>query len=113
MDSGGPQNGRNFNGVFDLAQVVEGLREARKNWRGSLRYPREPGGREFPAPEAVGKIVDGLRGALFPMRLGPSDLRQESEDYYVGHALDAALQSLLIQVRLELRYQARQKGLIE
>jgi serine O-acetyltransferase len=113
MDNGGPQDGRNSTGVFDLAQVVEGLREARKSWRGSLRFPREPGGREFPAPEAVGSIVDGLRGALFPMRLGPSDLRQESEDYYVGHTLDAALQSLLIQVRLELRYQARQKGLIE
>jgi serine O-acetyltransferase len=113
MASDAGQDGRNFNGVFDLAQVVEGLREARRNWRGSLRYPREPGGREFPAPEAVGRIVDGLRGALFPMRLGPSDLRQESEDYYVGHTLDAALQSLLVQVRLELRYQARQKGLIE
>jgi ribosome-binding protein aMBF1 (putative translation factor) len=29
------------------------------------------------------------------MRLGPLDLRQESEDFYVGHTLDAALQALL------------------
>jgi serine O-acetyltransferase len=41
------------------------------------------------------------------MRLGPVDLREESEDFYVGHTLDAALNALLIQVRLELRYVAR------
>jgi len=93
--------------------VVAGLRGAREKWRGSLRYPREPGGREFPAPAAVAKIVDGLRGALFPMRLGPPELRQDSEDYYVGTTLDTALQALLVQIRLELRYQARKQGLIE
>jgi hypothetical protein len=31
------------------------------------------------------------RAALFPMRLGPVDLREESEDFYVGHTLDVAL----------------------
>ena len=93
--------------------MVAGLRGAREKWRGSLRYPREPGGREFPAPAAVAKIVDGLRGALFPMRLGPPELRQDSEDYYVGTTLDTALQALLVQIRLELRYQARKQGLIE
>jgi len=101
------------NSAFDLEQVVAGLRGAREKWRGSLRYPREPGGREFPAPAAVAKIVDGLRGALFPMRLGPPELRQDSEDYYVGTTLDTALQALLVQIRLELRYQARKQGLIE
>lgn len=98
---------------FDLAQVVARLHDAREAWRNSVKRPREPGAREFPSPEATGRIVEGLRGALFPMRLGPADLRQESEDYYVGHTLDIALQGLLGQVRLELRYQARQKGLIE
>ena len=41
------------------------------------------------------------------MRLGPSDLHQESEDFYIGYTLDAALNALLHQVRLELRYDAR------
>ncbi len=41
------------------------------------------------------------------MRLGPSDLRQESEDFYVGHTLDSVLHGLLHQVRLELRYASR------
>jgi serine O-acetyltransferase len=95
---------------FELARIVAGLKEQRELWRGSLERPREPGAREFPSREAIAQIVDGLRGALFPMRLGPTDLRQESEDFFVGHALDAALNALLAQVRLELRYQARQRG---
>ena len=52
-------------------------------------------------------IIADLRGILFPMRLGPIDLRQESEDFYVGHTLDSALHALLGQVRLELGYQHR------
>lgn len=43
------------------------------------------------------------------MRLGPANLRQESEDFYVGHTLDTVLHALLEQVRLELRYQHRSK----
>jgi hypothetical protein len=52
--------------------------------------------------------VDDLKGALFPMRLGPADLRQDTEDFYVGHTIGAALQSLLVQVRLELRHAERE-----
>ncbi|MEY2891077.1 MAG: hypothetical protein RJA98_985 [Pseudomonadota bacterium] len=92
---------------LDLAQIVRQLREARERWRESQQRPREIGGRELPSRDALAAIVEGLRGALFPMRLGPPDLRQESEDYYIGHTLDAVLTALLTQVRLELRYQAR------
>ena len=53
------------------------------------------------------EILEALCGALFPMRLGPVDLREESEDFYVGHTLDVALNALLAQARLELRYAAR------
>lgn len=95
--------------TLDLASVVSGLREARQQWRRSQPREREPGGRELPSPEAVADIVAALRAALFPMRLGPPDLRQESEDYFVGHALDSALQALLTQTRLELRHTARQQ----
>ena len=41
------------------------------------------------------------------MRLGPYDLRQESEDFYVAHTLDTALHALLAQIILELKYSAR------
>ena len=41
------------------------------------------------------------------MRLGPPELRHESEDFYVGHTLNTALHALLVQARLELNYNAR------
>lgn len=89
---------------FDVHQVVRELAEARRRWRESQQRSNEPGGRELPSREALTQILDLLRGALFPMRLGPPDLRQEGEDFYVGHTLDTVLQSLLSQVQLELRY---------
>jgi serine O-acetyltransferase len=93
--------------ALPLDEIVAGLRVARECWRTSQQRSQEVGGRELPSREALREIVDQLSGVLFPMRLGPPDLRHESEDYYIGHTLDAALQSLLQQVRLELRYQAR------
>src|SRR5438445_3800128 len=90
----------------DLANIVAQLRDVRERWRHAQKRPRDIGGRELPSREALSAIALALRGALFPMRLGPPDLRQESEDYYVGHTLDAVLGALLTQVRLELRYHA-------
>ncbi|GAA4339573.1 serine acetyltransferase [Variovorax defluvii] len=92
---------------FEVGEIVAALRGAREEWRDAQRRSREPGSREFPSREALAAIVESLKGALFPMRLGPPELRQESEDFYVGHTLDSALQSLLTQARLELRYNAR------
>ena len=97
-------------GSLDLAGIVAQLRAARERWREQQGRSREIGVRELPSREALAEILDGLRGALFPMRLGPPDLRQESEDYYVGHTLDTALHALIAQVRLELRSHARSNG---
>jgi len=93
--------------MFDLQQVVAELADVRQRWRASQQRSIEPGGRELPSRDALAQIMTGLRGALFPMRLGPPDLRQESEDFYVGHTLDAVLNAVLAQTRLELRYEAR------
>ncbi|WP_414441864.1 serine O-acetyltransferase EpsC [Burkholderia sp. 22PA0106] len=93
--------------AFDIDDVVRSLHAARHGWRERQRRLIEPGGRDLPSREALGGIVDALKGVLFPMRLGPPDLRQESEDLYVAHALDAALNALFSQARLELRYAAR------
>jgi serine O-acetyltransferase len=93
---------------WDLDRVVANLRDARADWREARHRTLEYGGRELPSRDAIERIMLALRGALFPMRLGPADLRQESEDFYVGHTLDAALNALLIQVRLELCHAARQ-----
>ena len=91
----------------DLPHIVARLREKREQWRQAQRRPRDIGGRELPSRDALSSAIQALRGALFPMRLGPPDLRQENEDFYVGHTLDVALGALLTQARLELRYQAR------
>ncbi|MFY3908592.1 serine O-acetyltransferase EpsC, partial [Achromobacter xylosoxidans] len=73
--------------------------------RGRLR--EDAGLREFPSQEALRQIIKDLCGALFPMRLGPIDLREEVEDFYVGHTIGAALDALLHQVNLELQYVGR------
>ncbi|MEG1042553.1 MAG: serine acetyltransferase, partial [Pseudomonas sp.] len=95
-------------GHWQLQSIVADLRSARDIWRSSNgRSSGEQGGRELPSREAMRHILEQLCGALFPMRLGPVDLREESEDFYVGHTLDSALTALLTQARLELRYVAR------
>lgn len=95
-------------GELPLDEVVAGLRAARLEWRERQRRAREPGGRELPSPDALREIVQGLLGALFPMRLGPHELRQDSEDFFVGHTLSTQLYALRAQIALELRYNARQ-----
>jgi len=99
--------------TFDITNIVQSLHEARHSWRQAQRRTSEPGGREFPSRDALAAILENLKGVLFPMRLGPPDLRQESENFHVAHALDAALHSLLKQVRLELRYNAGLNGAID
>lgn len=97
---------------WQLQTIVGQLRTARNQWRSQNgRVSGELGGRELPSRAAMAEILEALCGALFPMRLGPVDLREESEDFYVGHTLDVALNALLAQARLELRYAARQAGL--
>ena len=93
--------------MFDVRRVVSELSKVRQQWRESQQRSTDPGGRELPSLEAMERIVADLCGVLFPMRLGPADLRHETEDFYVGHTLDTVLHALLAQVRLELRYATR------
>ena len=95
---------------WELDRVVAELRMARHRWRDSQNRSRDGGGRELPSRTVIHEVVTALCGALFPMRLGPPDLRHETEDLYVGRTLDAALSALLQQVLLELRYNARRGG---
>ena len=94
---------------FHIEQIAASLSEVRREWREAQKRSREPGGREFPSRDALALVVEQLKGALFPMRLGPYDLRQESEDFYVAHTLDIALHTLFTQIILELKYSARQE----
>jgi serine O-acetyltransferase len=93
--------------LWPLHQVVAELREIRSQWRSSQQRQTEPGCRELPSREILAEIACALSGALFPLRLGPANLRPASEDFYVGHTLDTALNTLLTQVELELRFDQR------
>jgi serine O-acetyltransferase len=91
---------------FDIAGIVQGLHDARQQWRQAHRPAGDVRGIEFPSRDALASIVGQLKGVLFPMRLGPPGLRQDSEEFHVAHALDSALHALLRQVQIELRYSA-------
>ncbi|WP_293002642.1 serine O-acetyltransferase EpsC [Nevskia sp.] len=95
---------------WDLPTIVRELREAREDWRHRSSRDRDSGDREFPSPERVRELLRLLRGALFPLRLGPSDLKREGEDFFVGHALDRALNGLVEEARLELASRRRDHG---
>ena len=94
-------------GGWGVKEIVADLHAARDRWRAAQQRSREFAVREFPSREALKEIADALCGALFPMRLGPPDLHQEGEDFYVGHTLDKALNALFLQVQLELGYNRR------
>lgn len=93
--------------VFTIQPIVQSLNQRRHEWREMQQRSLDSGGREFPSPDALACILNNLKGILFPMRLGPLDLRQESEDFYIGHTLDSTLHALLHQVRLEQRCLSR------
>ena len=94
---------------FPIFEIVTELRQLRENWR--VQQGRtDTALREFPSRDAVEQVVQALKGVLYPLRLGPTDLRHSSEDFYIGHTLDSALQTLELQARIELRYRARQEG---
>ncbi|MEX3957500.1 serine O-acetyltransferase EpsC [Trinickia sp. EG282A] len=95
--------------LFDIEPILRSLQAVRQRWRDEQKRAIEPGGRDLPSRDALSEVIRALKGVLFPMRLGPTDLRQDSENFYVAHALDAALHALLAQAKLELLYVARRE----
>jgi len=93
---------------WNLDDVVSKLRSLRDEWRALQQRDRDTGGREFPSLEVLKQVVKGLTAALFPMRLGPANLRKESEDVFVRDTLAQALSQLKDQILLELNGRARQ-----
>jgi serine O-acetyltransferase len=86
---------------WGLDKIVADLRASREQ----LHRTRHPLGiRELPSREAIVKIVNGLRSALFPTHYGDADLTAESVDYYVGHTLESTLRLLSEQIRRALRF---------
>ena len=91
--------------AWDITRIVDELKQARQEWRESQHNFREFDGRELPSKTQVNQIAQNLCGIIFPMRLGPIDLRQESEDFYIANTLEQTLHSLYEQVKLNLIYE--------
>jgi serine O-acetyltransferase len=90
---------------WNLDRIVAELRASRAGSRqGGKREEAAP----LPSRKAVARIIDGLFATLFPTHFVLPDLTDEGIDYFVRHTLDAALRSLVNQVRLELQFASRQ-----
>lgn len=92
---------------LDVSRIVDELRAARTDWRLSQGRSLEPRGRDLPSREVLQAVMSDLHGLLFPMRLGPPDLRQHAEDFYIGTMLDRVLHTLDEQIQLELHHSMR------
>ena len=94
---------------WTLGTVIQGLQQARHDWRTQQHRLQEFGGRELPSKEVLQRIMNDLCGILFPMRLGPADLHQEAEDHYIAYTLDRVMTDLHQQVKLTLGYESRRQ----
>lgn len=86
----------------ELGTVVEGLRQARLDWRAGHARHAERGFR-FPSRQALRRILRELGTALFPLRLGPPELTPGNENAWVEATLESILSQLAAQIGLELR----------
>ena len=83
--------------------VVEGLHQARLDWRaGHARHAEQ--GVHFPSRQALQRISRELAIALFPLRFGTPELTAQNENNYVAAALESTLSQLAAQIRLEHGY---------
>jgi serine O-acetyltransferase len=94
---------------FDIGPVVAELRGLRADWR-KEKGIRPNSGLCFPSRHAIGRVIDTLAAALFPLRLGPPDLGAANEDCFVRASLESALPLLAAQVRMELHYTRHERG---
>jgi serine O-acetyltransferase len=63
----------------------------------------------LPSRKILASVAEGLSAALFPNRLGSSELASEGIDHYVGHVLNMTLRELMVQIQHELHYNSGQE----
>lgn len=95
--------------TWDIHKIVNDLNTVRQEWRIQQNSLKDEGGRELPSRTEIKKILNDLCGVLFPMRLGPHDLKQHSENFYIAYTLERTLYALLEQVKLNLSYDLKCK----
>lgn len=99
--------------AWNIHKIVDELQSARHEWRVQHNNLKDDGGRELPSRTEIKKILHDLCGILFPMRLGPHDLRHQSENFYIAYTLEKTLYALLEQVKLNLSYDLKHRKALE
>lgn len=87
---------------LDVDSIVDELRALRiASLESRNRHDRPP---KLPSRRILAGVAEGLSAALFPNRLGSSELADEGIDHYVGHTLNMTLRELMVQIQHELHY---------
>jgi len=84
-----------------LDKTVARLRQIRLAWRQKQTVDWGAGRKELPSKDNLGRFVEDISGALFPMRLGPPGLKEEREDEFVKESLGRAFKLLAVQLEVE------------
>lgn len=87
---------------LDVDSIVDELRALRMaSLESRNRHDRPP---RLPSRRILASVAEGLSAAMFPNRLGSSELADEGIDHYVGHTLNMTLRELMVQIQHELHY---------
>ncbi|MCG7757393.1 MAG: serine acetyltransferase [Nitrosomonas sp.] len=87
---------------MDVDSIVAELRTLRlASLESRNRHDRPP---RLPSRRILASVAEGLSAAMFPNRLGSSELADEGIDHYVGHTLNMTLRELMVQIQNELHY---------
>jgi serine O-acetyltransferase len=87
---------------LDVDSIVTELRVQRlASLESRNRHDRPP---RLPSRRILASVAEGLNAAMFPNRLGSSELADEGVDHYVGHTLNMTLRELMVQIQHELHY---------
>ncbi|QOJ24847.1 MAG: serine acetyltransferase [Gammaproteobacteria bacterium] len=87
---------------MDVDSIVTELRAQRlASLESRNRHDRPP---RLPSRRILASVAEGLSAAMFPNRLGSSELADEGVDHYVGHTLNMTLRELMVQIQHELHY---------
>ena len=87
---------------LEIDSIVDELRTLRiASLERRNRHDRPP---RLPSRKILASVTEGLSAALFPNRLGSSELADEGIDHYVGHLLNMTLRELMVQIQHELHY---------
>lgn len=87
---------------LEIDSIVDELRVLRMaSLERRNRHDRPP---RLPSRKILASVTEGLSAALFPNRLGSSELADEGIDHYVGHLLNVTLRELMVQIQHELHY---------